>query len=338
MVVVDGVDYASLRLALWEDPGPRGEVTAWVEGRLAERGGRVLPVPPRVRVRPWSTTARFATTLGTVWFKAGAPGADFEAALAGALHAWAPGRVLTPIAVDAKRGWALLPDGGPPLVDLLGRSRDLSMWGSVLRAYAQLQRALVGRVRDMLALGVPDLRPARLGTLLDELLADRGVSAQLGPARTDVEAFRPEFERIRARLASSAVPPSLDHSDLNMGNVFLLEGGYRFVDWGDASVAHPFTSLLVPLRFAAAEYGASPAELERLRDAYLEPWSDTGSMPELRDEAQAALRLGPVSRALAWGRVFPELGPQVRRARDASMAAWLRTLATGDLGVPFRDA
>lgn len=337
MVVVDGVDYAALRLALWEDPGPRNEVTAWVEGRVAERGGALLPVPPRVRVRPWSTTARFATSLGTVWFKAGAPGADFEAALAGALHAWAPGRVLTPVAVDAKRGWALLPDGGPPLVDLLGRPHDLGLWESVLRAYAQMQRVLAPRVRDMLALGVPDLRPRRLGPLLEELLADRGVSARLGREREGVEAFRPEFERMRARLAASPVPMTLDHSDLNMGNVFLLEGGYRFMDWGDASVAHPFTSLLVPLRFAAAEYGATPAELERLRDAYLEPWSDRGSMAELREEAQAALRLGPVSRAMAWGRVFPELRPQVERARDASMAAWLRTLATGELGVPFRD-
>jgi hypothetical protein len=45
---------------------------------------------------------------------------------------------------------------------------------------------------------------------------------------------------------------ALDHSDLNDYSVFVAPGGrYTFFDWGDVSIAHPFTSLLVYLRVVA---------------------------------------------------------------------------------------
>ncbi|WP_017594604.1 phosphotransferase family protein [Nocardiopsis potens] len=333
---MDGVDYTRLRLALWEEPGARGELSAWIEGRLAERGIEPLPAPPRVRVRPWSTTARFATSHGPVWFKADPPESAFEAALLGALHAWVPGRVPAPIAVDAKRGWSLLPDGGAPMVGRMRSLRDFAVWESVLRGYAELQRGLTGRVRDMLVLGVPDLRPPALGHRLDGLLADPGVAAELGEDLPAVAAFRAGLDRFTGALADSGVPASVDHSDLSMGNVFRHAGGYRFIDWGDASVAHPFTSLLVPFDFIAAELSPGVRVMRRLRDAYLEPWSGAAPPAELRTAVRRALRLGAISRALAWTRVFPELRDEVRDAHLRQTAAWLRRL-TGDALPPPPD-
>jgi hypothetical protein len=93
------------------------------------------------------------------------------------------------------------------------------------------------------------------------------------------------------------VPPSVQHDDLHDANVFVADGRHRFFDWGDASVAHPFLSLLVPLRVAAQRWGCrtGTASLLRLRDAYLEPWSAYGSPAELREQCAVALPGGPAA-------------------------------------------
>ncbi|WP_245646177.1 phosphotransferase family protein [Nocardiopsis trehalosi] len=320
------MDFTSLRLSLWDDPVLRNELIAWVEGRLAERGAHLLPEPPRVRVRPWSATARFATSLGPVWFKANAPGAEFEAALAGALYSWVPGRVLTPLGVDVKRGWTLTPDGGTSLRDQMGALDDFAVWEALLTTYGEVQRALGSRVRDLLALDVPDLRPAALGRRLDGFLASPGVARVLGDDHDALIRRRAEFDDRCRALAESGVGVSIDHSDLHVGNVFVQEGGYRFADWGDAAVAHPFTSLMVPLRFVARELGADARTVARLRDAYLEPWTGDHTLADLRVTVRRATSLAPVNRALAWSRCFPELRPQVAPEEDTQQALWLRLL------------
>ncbi|WP_165498515.1 phosphotransferase family protein [Streptomonospora litoralis] len=271
------MDFTDLRLPLWDDPDQRGELHSWVEARLAERGERLLPDPPRVRVRPWSTTARFSSTAGPVWFKANAPGGEFEAALHGALYTWVPGRVLTPFGVDVQRGWSLLPDAGRVLRDQMASIDDFAVWEAMLGAYSEMQRTLAEHARDLVALDVPDLRPAALGRLLDGFLADPGLNAALGEGADLLMRHRSAFDADCKALDDSGVPPSLDHSDLHVGNAFVLDGRYRFADWGDAAVAHPFFSLLVPLRIAVRDLGADSRTEQRLRDAYLEPW--TASYP-----------------------------------------------------------
>lgn len=93
-------------------------------------------------------------------------------------------------------------------------------------------------------------------------------------------------------------------------------------DWGDAAVSHPFGVLLVTLR-SVADLGATA--VARLRDAYLEPWTDLAPLAELRELAGAARRVQPVLRALAWERAL-------RGADDAERAPWGDPVA-GWLGV-----
>ncbi|WP_238580888.1 hypothetical protein [Streptomonospora alba] len=322
------MDFTDLRLSLWDDPDQREAVHSWVEARLAERGGRLLADPPRVRVRPWSTTARFASTEGPVWFKADTPGAEFEAALNGALHAWLPGRVLTPLGVDVKRGWSLLPDAGSTVREQMASIDDFAVWEAVLGAYSEAQHTLVGRVGDLLALDVPDLRPAALGSLLDGFLADPELAEALGDTVDLLISHRSAFDAECKALDDSGVPASLDHSDLHVGNVFVLDGRYRFADWGDAVVSHPFFSLLAPLRIAVRELGADARTEQRLRDAYLEPWTAEHPASALRAAVPPAVRLAALSRSLSWSRAFPELRSAVAAGQRKEIAALLRRLIT----------
>ena len=69
------------------------------------------------------------------------------------------------------------------------------------------------------------------------------------------------------------MPASVQHDDLHHANVYVRGAEVRFLDWGDASVSHPFMSLVVTFRFLDELNKLPPADpwFRRLRDAYLEP-------------------------------------------------------------------
>lgn len=95
--------------------------------------------------------------------------------------------------------------------------------------------------------------------------------------------------------AAGPLPPGRGRrTGRGAGRGLTENGRYRFFDWGDASVTHPFPSLLVPLRVAADVLGVTNGDpvLRRLRDACLEPWGAYGSPAELRKQVALALRIG----------------------------------------------
>ncbi|MGK5678375.1 phosphotransferase family protein [Actinoplanes sp. URMC 104] len=272
----------------WHDPRWQAQAHAWMRERLdAPVDGEI----EETRVRPWSVTLWARTAAGVRWFKANTPGCAYEASLAPALATWAPGAVVPPLAVDEARGWLLTADCGPTLREALPDDREarLRAWAEMLRAYAELQRAVAPRAAEMVALGVPDMRPAGLPAVLGTLLAENP------EVSVDVDAYA----RWCAELAADGVPASLQHDDLHDDNVF---PGNRFFDWGDASVGHPFGCLLVALGSAQAFFATTPQELAVLRDAYLEAWSDVAPPAVLRRSVTLACRVGRVPKAAAWRR------------------------------------
>lgn len=311
----------------WDDPDRRAEALDWATGRLAAHGLRESG-RRQVRLRPWSVLVRFSVDGGRgdrpVWFKAVPPAAAFEAGLAAGLAAWVPDHVLAPLAVDAERGWCLLPDGGPLFRQVLDEGAGtLADWEDALRRYAVMQRALVPYAEKVTSLGVPSARPLELPGLFDTLLAEN--EALTGEERAELEALRPRLVEWCAELAAVGVADSLDHADLHDGQLFRpAPGRFTFFDWGDALVGHPFSSLLVPARSAEDRFG--PQALTRLRDAYLEPWTGDGiAAGDLRRAVSLAWRLAALGRAASWGRMFP--APAAPAAPGgAETALWLREL------------
>ncbi|MER5884012.1 aminoglycoside phosphotransferase family protein [Streptomyces sp. NPDC001941] len=318
---VDRGDHPDARTP-WEDPGWRAEVRDWIARGLTAHGLRA-PGPWRVRLRPWSVLVSVPVEgAAPVWFKANPPASAFESPLGEALARWVPEHVLTPLAVDPARGWTLLPDGGETLGTLIERGEaGQGDWEAYLRQYAHLQRALLPHARAMEELGVPGARTADLPELFDRVLA--GARALSAEDRRALEGLRPRLVEWSGELAAIGIGDCLDHSDLHPGQLFRPEPGrYTFFDWGDAAVSHPFMSLLVPVRFAVEVYGEGARE--RLRDAYLEPWTDTGATAAgLRRAADLACRLGALGRAVSWGRLFPGADTT---AGDEATANWLRQL------------
>src|SRR5262249_55171089 len=127
---------------------------AGLDEQLDHRGpGRTGDVE-QPHLRRWATVLTAPTTAGRVWLKALGPATAFEAGLYELLQRAVPQRVLVPIAVDAGRGWILLPDGGPPLADRLAGADLADALAAVLRRYGELQRDFASEAGAARAIGV----------------------------------------------------------------------------------------------------------------------------------------------------------------------------------------
>jgi hypothetical protein len=281
----------------WEGARFLASALAWIDDALDGLGLARNGEIDQPHVRPRSTVLRVPTSGGDVWFKAAVPALGHDVGVTTILSRLRPELVLAPLAVDAERTWMLLPDGGRRLREVLARERRPRRWLDLAPRYSELQLAAVPAVEELLEAGAPDYRLE----LLPRLSA--GLAATLGLPPPP----RGRLAELCEELAAGGLPETIQHDDLHDGNVFLRPtGGYAVFDWGDSCVTHPFASLAVLLDGIANTFGLAPCDrdLERIRDAYLEPW---GAPRDLVRAVAIARSLGRLTRALAWRRAG--LGP-----------------------------
>ena len=319
----------------WQDPAWLAEFSGWATGELTAHGFQTRGAPEQLHIRPWSTVVRLATDRGPVWAKAMRPSTAHEARLLPALARWGVRAIVAPLAVDADRGWMLLEDGGTTLRQ--SGDPDPAAWEPVLRTYAEVQRSLESRSDELLALGVPDGRPASLPRTLDALLDADQWWHLVGPAEAAAsdaarERLRELGERIATRatdLDGTGIAPTLQHDDLHDANVFVQPAGIRFFDWGDSVVAHPFGSMLTTLGSIAhrLDMSVDDQRLDRLREVYLESWTDRLPRAALAEALELALVLGRIGKAAAWARALGGLEPAEMDGQGDASALWLTDLA-----------
>jgi hypothetical protein len=269
-----------------------------------------------VHERPWATVLRVPLADSVAWFKACEQVQAFEPRLTTRLHERWPDHVAEVIACDEERGWLLLADAGTPVGDL---GNPPEAWLSALPRYAELQRGEAAHAQDHLAHGVPDLRTQTLPARYEELLR-----LELPLEAVDIRRLRdfaPRLAQLCVELASFDVPETIQHDDLHHANLYARGEHLRVLDWGDASIGHPFASLVVTFRFLEERTGLAPGDpwFARLRDTYLEPWDR-----EHRDAFALAFRVGSFARAIAYMRVRAAMSPAERREFDDDFAIVLR--------------
>jgi hypothetical protein len=250
-------------------------------------------------VYPWSTVMRVPTADGSIWFKANVPVLGHEAAVVSILAARDPDRVPAPLAVDTKRGWLLMRDAGLRLREIVEREQDLARWVEILPLYGRLQIDAAGDAADLLAAGAPDRRLATLAAQYEALIArcDRLRGDRLEHLRTLV----PRVGEMCRELKALGISETIQHDDFHDGQVFVHDGRYLFLDWGDACVSHPFFTMSVTLE---GVLGWGLDDIEGSQDttafatAYLEPFNGYGTEEQLRSAFATALRLGWICRAL----------------------------------------
>jgi Ser/Thr protein kinase RdoA (MazF antagonist) len=145
-----------------------------------------------------------------------------------------------------------------------------------------------------------------------------------------ITALQPEFARWCGELDAFAIPASIQHDDLHDANILVDGPAYRFFDWGDACVGHPFGVLLIALRVARHQ-GLEKPVLATIRDAYLEPWTAEYAVADLRRAAALAIRIAIPGRSLSYQRALCTV-PFGDRGEDSdAVGGWLNELLAPDL-------
>jgi hypothetical protein len=283
----------------------------WIRSAVALDGPVEL-----VRARPWATIAKAASPVGVVWFKACAPVQRFEPRLTADLAERWPDRVARVLAHDPMRGWLLTADAGDPVA---AHDNDPRIWLRALPLYAELQRGEVAHTDDHLHHGVPDRRVDRLPGQFAELLASPLPieAGEVGRLRK----FAPDFGDLCAELSAASPVATIQHDDLHLRSLFVDGPALRVLDWGDACIGHPFSTLVVTFTWLE-EVNGLPSDdgwFARLRDAYLEPWDR-----DLRAGFDLAMRVGLVAEAVGWLRHRSAMTADYRRTFDPHFAGLLR--------------
>lgn len=277
----------------------RAEADEWIHEQVAHLGVGPAGVIDQLHVRPWSTVMRVPTENGDVYFKANTSSLRHEASLVALLANRRPDCVPPLLAVDPERGWMLMVDAGTQLRELLARERELARWLDVLPLYASVQIDLADDADDLVALGVPDLRLSTLASKYQEMLNDLvGLPAD---ERRRLDEAVPRVGEMCHELAAYGLPATIQHDDFHDGQVFVKDGRYLLLDWGDACVSHPFFTMAVTLEGQIA-WGVDDiqgsVDVGSFRDAYLKPFTRLTTDADLAAACQIATRLGWVCRAV----------------------------------------
>ena len=193
----------------WARPGGPDADLAWADGLLADRG--IERTTPAEQIRTWNLSSlwRLPVHHGAVWLKHVPPFFGHEATIIDRLAGRSVPRL---IGADGPRllmheipGEDMY-DAGLPIL-----SRGLSI-------LVGIQRDWIARVDELLAMGLPDWRPAELVALIDDVLG-RTSSELSAEDRSTLGGFAAGLPRRFDRLAECGIPDSLVHGDFGPGNL-----------------------------------------------------------------------------------------------------------------------
>lgn len=310
----------------WIDAGRPmdAEAHAWASREVAAAGlGEPGAFEP-VKVRAWAAVYRAPTPSGFVYFKANAPGGRHEPALTTALaQAW-PDDVPAPLATDPQRGWMLTRDCGQRMNDALDEPAQREAWTELLPRYAEIQLESAREPERWLALGVPDRRLAHLPALAAALVTE---NADLDDdERAQMLELVPALETSCHALAGTPAPATLEHGDLHAANILVGADRFWLFDWADASVSHPFCTLLVHFDMMVEDIDAPGARetCAPLLDAYLAPFTRLAPKRSLRPLVSTALWVAHVGRALDWAHMLAGTNTPDRADWEPNIAVWLQ--------------
>jgi hypothetical protein len=316
----------------WEQDNWLGDVRQWTESELIRHGLTITGPLDAFHVRAWSIVVRVPTNAGQFYFKALCPVLRYEPGITKALSEWQPKIIMPVMAIDAERGWMLMPDGGVLLRRVIETDHNLNHWKSVLHKYSELQIAMIPHVRELMNMGVHDRRLEELPSLYTSLINDRQILLIDQPDGLTLE----EFEKLQKNtstfgakckeLAGYGIPETLQHDDFHDANIFFDQDNLKFFDWAESFIAHPFFTMVVTTRVIAYQFGLdeNSKEIKGLQDLYLEHWQEYGNRRELSEAFRLAMVIGKVNRALTWHMVMSRIPEQLRGEDSGAVPGWLQ--------------
>ena len=137
----------------------------------------------------------------------------------------------------------LMADAGGRLRELVARERDLRRGSTSCRSTPSCNSTSPRAPTSWSRSASPTSARRAAGEV-------RGLLDEVDPAGDDEERLRAKVPRVGRRaeeLAAFGIPETIQHDDFHDGQVFVKDGRYLLLDWGDACVSHPFFTLAVTL-------------------------------------------------------------------------------------------
>lgn len=308
------------------------EAMRWIDEHLEAVGSPRTGLPTQVRSWGLSNVLRCPTAKGDVYFKALAHSSTIRPARVDALPLLfaheplllqklsdeRPGAVPTPLAIDEKRVWMLLPDIGPALAN----QSDMSLWLEAVRKHARLQRSYAEQTDRLLAFSCVDRRLTVLDGEIDRLFGPNPATDRLEPAERALLPRRAEqLREAITELAAIGVPETLLHGDLHPRNLAVRDGQVLAFDWTDAAVSHPFLDLVTFVE------KRSPISTDpQLKDAYLAEWAQYAAPADLRRALVLAEELGALHQTMTSLHLPDHLSGPSKEPMFRGATLWLRRL------------
>jgi hypothetical protein len=279
----------------WIYPGWLDEVETWVGEKLAAQG---IHLTERLeQLKSWSISCllRFQTSQGDYFFKATPQVFQKEPVFTAFLAEHFPAIVPRVAALNAERGWLLMPDFQATNIRDIN---DISLWEEAVRRYARFQVDSLGLTGVLFEKGCRDRRLDRLFAQFEAVAYDTprmvpNPEAGLTPDEIrQVNDLIPVIKAQIAELAAFGLPDALIHGDLNANNIALTASGeIIYYDWTDLSISHPFFDLDALLEWGAPFEDELPDWKKRVRNAYLAEWTGFLPLPELIRAFELSARL-----------------------------------------------
>jgi hypothetical protein len=294
------------RRAAWARPGGPASDLTWADGILHSLDRRRSGQGEQIKTWNLSSVWRLPTREGDTWLKAVPPFFAHEGAVIGAI-----GPPFAPVLLGTDLRRALL--GDVPGVDRFDAPLDLML--EMVAFLVKLQAQWMGRLPELVSLGVPDWRAHKLGPALAHLAARCGNQIGLKEQRA-LDLLISGLPRRFAEIDACGLPPTLVHGDCHPGNFRGEAGSLVLMDWGDSFIGHPLLDMFAMLDRA----GDSK---QRVREEWMQAWAGAvpGSAP-----ARAAELLAPVAplrNALVYRSFLDQIEPSEHPYHAAELPKWL---------------
>lgn len=301
------------------------ELIAWVERTLGQDKGTVHEF---MQLSGGGDTClvRFDTGHQRFWYKAvgSSDAREFKntIALCRSLPAYLP----TVHAFDAERHAWLSSSGGD---STLREHRDVEAWAGVIVTLATMQLKSVCYTADFLEAGFQDLGSTALlkatepfFSLMNTLMACQEKNPPAPMTGVELLDTASALRAAIVELHKLQLPNTVGHSDFNPGNVLLSEKRSVFIDWSAAHVGSPLLTMEYLLAHFRKHHPELRTEIERLRELYLQKWSEVVPKPRMR----RAMQLSPIVAIFASAIASGSWQDQPRLERPG-VAGYLRSLA-----------
>jgi hypothetical protein len=308
----------------WERPGWYSTASAWIEESAARiRLPLIGPIEQVKSAWSWSSVLRAPTATGMLYFKANYPRSLSEPAMIEALARRWPCNVPRIVASDHLQHGMLMADFGPERLS----TRPVARWQSAVRRFGGIQRECAADVPGWERIGVPDRRIAVLKqcttTLLDDpafvsvpTSGETAVPTLTPDEHTRLAALAPTLQALRDELGGIGIPDSIVQMDFREGNIAMRNRQPIFYDWSDTVISHPFFSTCRMLDYIWPSKTDHSRRLHwrerrrRIRNAYLEVWSECAPPDKLLHTFRLARQLSSLFLAIRWYLEIPHCEPE----------------------------